>query len=175
MRRLSPTFLAFFVLLVPLALSIYGQDGPPPRNGAEFAERDERPKLLQALGLSQDQIRQIRLMNRDRKPAMEAAQLRLREAGRALDMAVYSDDLDEASVQAKLAQFQDAQAEVARLRFQGELSLRKILTPDQLVQFRRLRARVAQNREERMKRRELPPTDRPLQRIRQLPRQTRVN
>lgn len=175
MRRLSPIFLAFFMLLFPFAASLHGQDGPPLRDGSEFAERSERPNLLQALGLSQDQVRQIRLMNRDRKPAMEAAQMRLREANRALDMAIYGDALDEANVQAKLLQFQSAQAEVARIRFESELSLRKILTPEQLLRFRTLRARVAQDREERLKRRDLRQNERPLQRMRQLPRQTRIN
>ncbi|MGD9628057.1 MAG: Spy/CpxP family protein refolding chaperone [Pyrinomonadaceae bacterium] len=175
MRRLSPTFLAFFMLLLPFASSLHGQDGPPPRDGAEFAERNERPNLLQALGLSQEQVRQIRLMNRDRKPAMEAAQMRLREANRALDMAIYGDELDEANVQAKLLEFQAAQAEVARIRFRSELSLRKILTPEQLLKFRALRARVARDLEERVKRRGLRQNDRPLQQMRQLPRQTRIN
>jgi hypothetical protein len=77
-------------------------------------------------------------------------------------------------VRAKLKDFQEAQAEVARIRFQSELSLRKILTLEQLEKFRGLRARAAENNK-RFKRRGEGPEGRPLRRIRQLPRRSRVN
>lgn len=174
MKLLSPKAI---LMILALAVMAYAQ-GPPPQGEPrrEFAAGDERPNLLQALGLSQDQVRQIRMMNRDRKPLMEAAQQRLREANRALDMAVYGDDLDEADVAMRLKEFQQAQADIAKIRFQSELSLRKILTPDQLVRFRGLRQRMARARDNMQQRRQDPPPDqRPLQRIRQLPRQTRDN
>jgi Spy/CpxP family protein refolding chaperone len=115
-------------------------------------------------------------MNRDRKPLMEAAQRRLREANRALDMAIYGDELDEAAVQARLQEFQQAQAEVSGIRFRSELELRKILTPEQLAKFRQLRARMARARENFQERRQQPPPgDRPINRIRQIPGQTRPN
>ncbi|HEX6279240.1 MAG TPA: periplasmic heavy metal sensor [Pyrinomonadaceae bacterium] len=176
MTTLSPKFLiiGLLMLCVPPVLA---QGGPPPgpEEASDFVERPARPNLLEALGLTQDQVRQIRLMNRDRKPLMEAAQTRLREANRALDMAIYGDTLDEAEVQARLAAFQQAQAEVASIRFQSEVQLRKILTPDQLVKFRMLRARLARARENFRQRRQPPPGERPLNRIRQLPNRGRVN
>lgn len=173
MKVLSPKLLILAAFIATFSGGLIAQ-GPPPQDVAnEFAQ--ERPNLLENLGLRQDQIRQIRMMNRDRKPAMEAAQQRLREANRALDMSIYGDSLDESAVQARLKEFQDAQAEVARIRFQSELQLRKILTPEQLGRFRILRARVAEARRNAQERQQGPPGERPLQRIRQLPNRQRVN
>ena len=170
MRYLSPKLIVVFGFCVLFAAGISAQaDPPPPKDVAQFENEDRRPNLLENLGLTQDQVRQIRLMNRDRKPLMEAAQRRLREANRALDMSIYGDDLNENLVQERLREFQSAQAEVAQIRFQSELELRKILTPEQLVRFRSLRALVAETRKNRQQRRQLPPRERPLQRLRQLP------
>jgi Spy/CpxP family protein refolding chaperone len=176
MKILSPrSILLLAVILLP-SLSSFSQDGPPPLpQDAEFESAEGRPNLLENLGLRQDQIRQIRMMNRDRKPAMEAAQHRLREANRALDMSIYGDSLDESVVQTRLKEFQQAQAEVARIRFKSELELRKILTPEQLGRFRILRARVAEARRNAQRRRQGPPGERPLQRIRQLPNRQQQN
>lgn len=151
------------------AFGVLAQDGPPPDEASQF--QPQRPNLLEHLGLSQDQIRQIRAMNRDRKPLMDAAQRRLRETNRTLDMAIYGDALDESAVHARLKEFQHAQGEVARLRFQSEIELRKILTPDQLTRFRNLRARLARARQAQQQQGQPGTGDRPLQRIRQLPRQ----
>src|SRR5690606_11073293 len=116
-----------------------------------------------------------RMLNRGRKPLMEAAQQRLRDANRELDAAIYGDSLDESAVAARLRAFQEAQAEIAAIRFQSELSLRKILDPDQLQTFRELRSQVERSREDAKKRRQQQRQDRPLRRIRQLPGQKRVN
>jgi Spy/CpxP family protein refolding chaperone len=174
MKHLSPKVVILAAILLMAGVAVNGQDGPPPETGDRLERQPSRPNLLEALGLSHEQVRQIRSMNRERKPLMEAAQHRLRETNLALDMAVYRDDLDEADVKAKLKDFQDAQAEVARIRFQSELSLRKILTLEQLVKFRGLRARAAENGR-KFKRRGEGFEGRPLKRIRQLPRRSRIN
>lgn len=160
MRSLSPKLLVIGLLAVCFTWTVRGQDEDPADIAANFADRPARPNLLEALGLTPDQIRQIRAMNRERKPVMEAAQQRLREANRTLDAAIYGDTLDESEVQARLAAFMQAQAEVARIRFQSEVQLRKILRPEQLTKFRMLRARMARARENLKQRRQRPPADR---------------
>lgn len=176
MKLLSPKLLFLFSLAAALAGIVSAQGGPPPDEVSQTQEAAERrPNLLQNLGLRPDQIQQIRAMNRRRRPVMEVAQLRLREANAALDRSIYADSLDEAEVSLRLREFQAAQAEVARIRFQSEVELRKILTPDQLVRFRTLRARVADERRNALERRQASPGDRPLRRIRQLPNRDRVN
>ena len=174
MRYLSPklSFLTIAATLL-LALPAFAQndprpEGPPPERG--IAE-ERRPNLLRELGLSREQLQEIRRMNQARRPLMEEATRKLREANRALDIAIYADSLNESDVAARLRDFQLAQSEVAKLRFQGELELRKILNPEQLNKFRALREQFGTRREMRQNRRRgIPPAERPLNRIRQLPK-----
>ncbi len=176
MRIISPRSIVLLAVVSAAGLGVSAQNDPPPAEDVSRVEAPaERPNLLQNLGLQPEQIRQIRMMNRERKPVMEAAQQRLRESNRALDMSIYGDSLDEADVQMRLREFQQAQAEVARIRFQSEVELRKILTPDQLGRFRALRARLTEARRNAQQRRQMAPGDRPLQRIRQLPNRQQQN
>ena len=144
-KFLSPKFA--FLLLVVLAgfsASAIAQVEPAPdanRPPFERGPRERRPNLFRALGLSPEQVQEIRKLNQERKPQMDAALVRLRDANRALDEAIYSDRFDESIFQARLKDHHLAQAEVARLRFQGELSVRKVLTAEQLAKFRELRMR----------------------------------
>lgn len=99
---------------------------------------DNKITLLRHLGLSPEQIQQIRRMNAERKPLMDAAQQRLREATKQLDDAIYADNVDEAEFQQRLRNVQLAQAEVSRIRYSNEFALRRVLTPEQLGKFRNL-------------------------------------
>lgn len=174
MRFLSPklpvlTLAAALLLAVPaIAQNVPPLDGP---SNQRRPAGEERPNLLTELGLSQEQVQEIRRMNQARRPLIEEAARKLREANRALDMAIYADQLNEDDIGARLKDFQLAQAEVQKLRFQGELELRKVLTPEQLTKFRSLRDQFGRRREMRQNRRRgVPPAQRPLNRIRQLPK-----
>jgi Spy/CpxP family protein refolding chaperone len=116
----------------------------PPVNQVKPAE--ERPNLFKELGLTPDQVAQIKGINIERKPLIEEANRRLREANHALDMAIYADSPSDTDVQARLEEFRQAQAEVVRIRFMSEYAVRKVLTPDQLVKFRELRRKFAEAR-----------------------------
>lgn len=145
-------FLAFLLFTVGVSAQVTQPvdrpEGPPPDGQAI-----RQPNLLRELGLTQPQIRQLRLLNVEGRPLMQEAQRKLREANRELDLAIYADNMQESEVAEKLRAFQLAQAEVAKLRFQGELAIRRILTPEQLVKFRELRARFGQMRENMQQRR----------------------
>ena len=124
-------------------------DGPPPGDRPD----DHRPNLLAELGLSPEQVQQIRKMNQERRALTMRAQRRMGEANRALNEAIYADNFSDADYQVKLKEFQAAQTEVDRLRFESEVSVRKVLTPEQLVKFRELREQFAQKRRENMQER----------------------
>ncbi len=130
------------IVLFALALGAvaFGQATPAetPQPTAQKPP-DVRTAALGQLGLSREQIQQIRRVNMERKPLMDAAQTRLKEANRLLDETIYSDQATETDVQARLKEAQLAQAEVARIRFMNEFAVRRVLTPDQLVRFRDLR------------------------------------
>ncbi|MDQ3129970.1 MAG: periplasmic heavy metal sensor [Acidobacteriota bacterium] len=121
-----------------------------PRGDApakEFNSPAPRPNLLRELGLTREQMQQIKQLNIGRRPAMMNAQQRQREATRNLDRAIYADSLNETEIAARLKELQSAQAEIAKLRSLNELEVRKILTPEQLVKFREVRQRFAEMRE----------------------------
>ena len=106
-------------------------------------------KLLEQLGLSREQIQQIRQINKEKQPLMREAQDKLRDANRALDLAIYADNLNESDVQARLKDVQTAQAEVVKIRSLMEFEVRKVLTAEQLAKFRKLREDFARQMEER--------------------------
>src|SRR5215213_5310176 len=142
---LSPKFFLVFAAFTAFANVTAAQDGPPPMQ-EQRAPNDERPNLLAQLGLSPDQVQQFRRLNAEHRPLMNAAQKRMRDANRELDMAIYADSVSDDLVQSKVKTFQEAQAEVNRLRFANELAIRKILTLEQLVRFRDMRRRFAEMR-----------------------------
>lgn len=131
--------LTFLFLFAGLAAA---QDKPAEPGGPTADGRDNgRPSLLAELNLSADQVEQIRQLNHSRRPQMQQAQRRLRDANHALDAAIYADTVNDTDVQARLREVQAAQGDLARLRFEGELAVRKLLTPEQLTKFRDLRRR----------------------------------
>jgi Spy/CpxP family protein refolding chaperone len=141
---------AYLAVLIVFAAGAAAQDGKPPdgqpdgQRPAANQPQDDRGNALRQLGLSREQVQQIRRINIERKPLMDEAQKRFREANRALDEAIYADNVNDADFQARLKDVHAAQAEVARIRFMNELSVRKVLTPEQLVRFREIRRNFEQ-------------------------------
>jgi len=142
----SKLFLVFFSGLLLFSSPAYGQDGPPHDDFRSGGQRgDRRPNLFAELGLAPEQVQEIRRQNQERRPQMQAARRRMGDAQRNLDMAIYADTVvSEAEFQSRLKEFQAAEAELAQVRFAGELAVRKVLTPEQLVRFRELRRRFAE-------------------------------
>ena len=138
-------------------------DMPPPQN------QQRRPNLLRELGLTQEQMSQIREINQSNRQNIKAAQEKVGDTRMKLDQAIYAEKVDEATVQIRLREFQDAQAEVARIRANTEFSIRKVLTPDQLLRFRELRQRFEQFRRDRRQ------NDQPLKRRIEMQNQRRNN
>lgn len=133
---------------VAFSLTAFGQDTRPAQPvETPQPNPDVRANVLQQIGLAPEQIRQIRRLNMERKPVMDAAQRRLRIANRDLDEAIYSDTSDEALIQERLKEAQLAQADLIRLRSMNEFAIRRILTPEQLTKFRDLRQRFETARE----------------------------
>ena len=121
------------------------QDETPPP--APTDTQTKRPPLLGQLNLTQEQIEQIREINRRNRPPMREASQRLREANRSLDTAVYDDAADEADIQLKIKEVSAAHAEVVKLRAQNEFAVRKVLNADQLAKFREIRRQTMLEKE----------------------------
>lgn len=138
------------MLALGFSSGITAQDDPPPEEMQRppmNQPQDRRGDALRELGLSREQMQQMRRLNMERRPLMNEAQRRVREANRALDDAIYADEVNETEVQARLKELHAAQGDVIRVRFMNELAVRKMLTPEQLVKFRELRARFEESRQ----------------------------
>ncbi len=140
--------LLFILLLLMLTFSAVKAQREANLPKQQFNE-PRRPQLLRELGLTQEQIRRIRLINNENKERMREANFRLREANRNLDTAIYADKADEAFIELKLREFQTAQAGIAKIRAVTELEIRKVLTPEQLIRFREMRQKFEQIRQNR--------------------------
>lgn len=146
-KVLFPKSLAAVVAILTLSMLAFSQVQDAPPNGPPHGpQADVRGNALRELGLSQEQRLQIRRINEGRREALENANRRVREAMRALDAAVYADQLDEKAVQERLAELQAAQSSAHSLRFEKELAIRRVLTPEQLVRFRSIREEFEQRR-----------------------------
>jgi len=121
---------------------------------SDASEPDPQQPIFQRLGLSADQLQKIRSINRRQRPKLQQANLAVERARLALDEAIYADEVSEDRMKEALARFNRAQVDLANLRMQTEFEIRKILTPDQLNQFREMRG-------SRQTRRPPPPQGRP--------------
>jgi len=154
MKRLNLIAVIFTALLVATSFSTAtAQDEMPPENAAkQDLNGQRRPNLLAELDLTTEQIQQIRRINADKKSLRREAQLKVREANRALDQAIYADRADETEIQTRLKDLQTAQAEVSKIRSMIEYAVRNVLTPAQLVKFREVRQSFVENMENRFNR-----------------------
>lgn len=173
-KMISPKILFLIAVTALFAVAAVAQEGPPPNRPQDAAfgppgkggppPDDMRPNILEELGLSREQFQAVRRLNADRKPLEQAARERFQNANRSLNAAIYADNVDDADFRTRLSEFQSAQAELARLKFNNELAIRKLLTPAQLVRFRELRRRFAEARQNDA--RDVPPVSPPFRQLR---------
>lgn len=162
-KFLSTIIILFFFFGIVSAQDNFDDDNQLPER------KQQRPKLLRELDLTEEQIREIQTINQANLQDLRAAQAKAGEARRNLDQAIYAENADEATIKQRLKEFQDAQSEIYRIRTLTEFSIRKILTPEQLVRFRELRQSFEQFRRNRQLRNQNP------LRMRQMRRNQRRN
>jgi Spy/CpxP family protein refolding chaperone len=136
--------LLFIILFNAQALAQGGAPAQTPHDEAAVptpGARDggRRGDPLRALNLSPDQLREIRALREQNREEWRAVRLRLAEAHRALDEAIYSDQINEALIEERAREVGAAQAAVARMRAVTELRIRRVLTPEQLNTLRTMR------------------------------------
>ncbi|MBA3243426.1 MAG: Spy/CpxP family protein refolding chaperone [Acidobacteria bacterium] len=135
-----------------------GQDAPAtePQEGTAQTGRPGRNgvNLLLQLNLTPEQRTQLREIRAQSEQQARALTRRLNVARRALDEAIYADDLNEPLIEDRAREMAAAQTALLRLRAQTELRVRRVLTPGQLQSFRDLRqsARQRQRAQRRLER-----------------------
>jgi Spy/CpxP family protein refolding chaperone len=150
---------ALLVLSAPFARAQTPASTPAgQQEGAAAQVNPDNPvSILMQLNLSPDQIAQMRAIQSENGPQARALNQRINQARRALDEAIYSDTADEALVEQRARDLAEAQAAFVHLRAQTELRVRRLLTPEQLETFRRLRQQalleqMQKRREQRIQR-----------------------
>lgn len=120
------------------------------QRGNPVRRENQARALVRRLNLTQPQIRRLRDIRRASVGERQALTMRLREAQRALDDAVFSDAADESSIENHVRRVAGLQADLTRLRALTELRVRRLLTTEQLENLRALREQTRRSREQNM-------------------------
>jgi len=156
--NLRRNLLVVFALVVSACLfsNANAQTTDPPNNpAAAQAQGGPAPDLAQ-LNLTPDQIQKIRLINAELKDQRQAANQRLRLAQRGLAEAMESPNPNETLIDQRSREVADAQAATFRLRTLSEFRIIQVLTPDQRMKLREMRARNQAMRRERIENNQRP-------------------
>jgi Spy/CpxP family protein refolding chaperone len=108
--------------------------------GAGGRSRSAPLRLLHILNLTPEQHAQIRAIRRETEPQGRLLGVRLRQARRALDEAIYSNNPDDGVIEDRVREVGAAQVAVLRLRTMTELKIRRVLSIEQLNSFRQLQS-----------------------------------
>jgi len=142
-RGLVTVFAAFLVTVASIYTTAQAQDPQNP-NGIQQGQMQGNqqgpvPNLAQ-LNLTTEQIQRIRGINAELKDQRQAAGQRLRLAQRALAEAMESPNQNEALIDQRSRDVADAQAATIRLRALSEFRILQVLTPEQRITLREMRA-----------------------------------
>jgi Spy/CpxP family protein refolding chaperone len=147
-KSLAAVSCGFVVALLALAVPDARAQNPAatPAQQQEGTAAQVNPNdpatVLAQLNLSPEQVDQMRAIQNESVPLAKEFMQRLNRARRLLDEAIYSDTVDEALIEQRARDVADAQAALVRLRATTELRVRRILTPEQLQQFKAIRAKA---------------------------------
>ncbi|MER3426715.1 MAG: hypothetical protein C4334_01245 [Pyrinomonas sp.] len=146
----------------PPANRAVAQPSPSNRPNAQNQNAPTRQRpLLDLLNLTPEQRQQIREIRRRNNRTGQLVTTRLRQAQRALDEAIYADQLDEREIEARIQELADAQAAVTRHRARVEMEIRRVLTPEQLRLFRQLREQERARQQQQRSTNQSPTTQKP--------------
>lgn len=149
--RSSGTILTVVLLLVGAWMQARAQS-PTTQNPVEPAENQvnqgNQIPDLRPLNLTPDQIQKIRDINADMKEQRQAANLKVRQARRALAEAFESPTPNQELIEQRSRELADAQAGNFRLRSLIESRvLKEVLTPEQRIRVREMRRNQAMRRQ----------------------------
>lgn len=147
----APFLLALLFLFsaAPASAQESGASAAPGEAEQSAVNVNQSGNLIRTLGLTPEQLARIRMIREQNREERRLANERLRSAHRALDEAIYADAPSEALIEERARELAAAQAASVRLRALTELSIRRVLTPEQLSTLRMLRQRQAERRLER--------------------------
>lgn len=136
---------AFLLLAISISASAQApaQQNPvaPGQTQANQVNQPPVQNPFALLDLTQEQVQKIRLINAELKDERAAAVIRLRQAQRALNIALESPNPDEKLMEQRSREFADAQAATVRLSSLTEARVLQVLTQEQRDRLRQIRQR----------------------------------
>ncbi|MDT5060437.1 MAG: periplasmic protein CpxP/Spy [Acidobacteriota bacterium] len=151
-KRTAATGAMLFVLLLAVSSRQVLAQNPVDAPQGEQAQGNQDSDWRTALNLTPDQMAKIRSIREQNKADGQLIRRRVNQAQRALDQAIYSDNVNEAEIDQRAHELAEAQAAEVRMRATTELNIRRVLTPEQLNTFRTIR--LERMRDAQMKRRQ---------------------
>ena len=140
-KRIAIAISLFLFVLSATVLQASAQTVDEPTQ-PETQQGNPDANWVTALGLTPDQVAKIRGIRQQNRFERQTTQQRLNQARRALDQAIYSDEASDAIIEQRVHEVAEAQAAEIRLRATTELSIRRVLTPQQLNTFRTIRLQL---------------------------------
>ncbi|HKS29426.1 MAG TPA: Spy/CpxP family protein refolding chaperone [Pyrinomonadaceae bacterium] len=135
---------SFLLLIIFSTAQVFaqGEQEPPQEQSGQRPPVRGDGDLVRQLNLSPEQIEKIRAIREGNREQRRQIGQRIRAARQALDRAIYLENADDAVVEQRARELAEAQAAQVRLQALVELSVRRVLTPEQLQMFRDLRLRA---------------------------------
>jgi Spy/CpxP family protein refolding chaperone len=118
-------------------------------DAAQEAAGEQNANLADQLKLTPEQVGRIATIREQTKEERRVINQRLRQAQRALEDAIYSDNANETLIEERARELSAAQAEALHLRTRTELNVRRVLTQEQLMSLRTIRERARARQQER--------------------------
>jgi Spy/CpxP family protein refolding chaperone len=138
-KQTAATAAMLFILLLALSSTQVLAQNPVDSQQGDQAQGNQDSDWRTALNLTPDQMAKIRSIREQNKVDGQIIRRRVNQAQRALDQAIYSDNVDEAEIDQRARELAEAQAAEVRMRAMTELNIRRVLTPEQLNTFRLIR------------------------------------
>jgi Spy/CpxP family protein refolding chaperone len=124
------------------------QPQPPPPDTVQPQQQQQMNPVEQMLGplnITPDQAQQIRRIYGELRDERQSANMRLRLAQRALTEAIQSPEPNEALIGQRSKEVADAQSNTIRIRSLTEARILQVLTQEQRIKLRQLRAQANMN------------------------------
>lgn len=120
-------------------------------NPNQIKRRQLQQRVMQSLGLTQDQRLRMQEIRHSHDDDIIAAGRRVRQARQALDAAIMSEPYNEATVRRAIDTLASAQADKVRLEAGVRAQVRGVLTPDQVLRFNRLQREMRREMREQQR------------------------
>lgn len=116
-----------------------GQSDPAQMRANQVNQPPNQAPDLAQLNLTPEQIQKWRAINAELKDGQQAANLRLRQARRALAEAIESPNSNEELIKQRATDVSEAQAATTQLQALRQARILQMLTPEQRIKLREIR------------------------------------